>query len=136
MDTQGTAEAFVRALDTEDFDATEAILAPSCVYQFRGAETLGGAKIVASYRAAAEWASESFDRIRYESSLQQETPTRFRVRFIDLTEHGGRSHRHECEQVFTVDADGRIDSIEHIDLPGERERLRAFLDGVGVKPRS
>ncbi len=133
MGPQSTASAFVKALDTEDFGAAQGLLAPGCAYAFRGKITRGAGEIVDSYRAAAAWASASFDRIRYESALTQESPARFRVRFVDLTDHAGQSHRHECEQVFTVDAQSLIDRIEHVDLPGERERLDAFLERVGVK---
>ncbi len=136
MGPQTTASAFVRALDTEDFDGAQRLLAPDCEYRFRGKTTRGAGEIVDSYRAAAAWASASFDRIRYESALTQESPERFRVRFIDLTDHAGRSHRHECEQVFTLDARGRINRIEHIDLAGEREKLDAFLKRVGAERRS
>ena len=133
MEAQTTAAGFVRALDTEEFDRVEGFLAPGCVYQFRGKTSRGAGKIVDSYRAAAAWASASFDRIRYESSLTREAPGRFRVRFVDLTDHAGHAHRHECEQVFTINADGQIDRIEHVDLPGERERLDVFLERVGVR---
>ncbi|MEZ6243175.1 MAG: nuclear transport factor 2 family protein [Phycisphaerales bacterium] len=60
---------------------------------------------------------------------------RFRVRFVDLTLHRGVRHRHECEQVVLVGPSGLIEQIEHVDLPGERERLGAFFARVGVKAR-
>lgn len=130
------AQAFVHALDVEDFTAAQSLLDPDCVYQFRGKQTRTANAIIDSYRAAADWARASFDSIRYESDLIQESPTRFRVRYADLTDHAGQSHRHECEQVFTFNSKGRIDTIEHVDLPGERERLDAFLESVGVSRRA
>ncbi len=132
MQRSDIARAFVHALDHEDFAAAEPLLAPDCVYTIRSETIQSATEIIASYRAAAEWARTSFDRIRYESQLTQESPSRFRVRYIDLTDHRGLTHRHECEQVFTFNNANQIDTIEHIDLPGERERLDTFLDRVGV----
>lgn len=127
-------ETFVRALDLEEFARAQACLAADCVYEFRGRRLVSPPAIIASYRRAARWASASFDRIRYESAITVEAPGRYRVRFVDLTDHAGRSHRHECEQVLRTDRDGLIIGIEHIDLPGERERLADFLARVGVAP--
>ncbi len=138
---------FVSTLDREDFAGTRGVIDPACVYVFRGTEMRGAEAIVGSYAAAAEWARESFDQIRYESAIADEGEDgdgrrRFRVRFVDLTRHKGVDHRHECEQVVFVgsppaggERSGLIERIEHVDLPGERERLLAFLERVGVRPR-
>lgn len=134
MEATETAERFVTALDREDFETAAACVAMDCVYRFRGTELVGPTEIIVSYRKSAAWARASFDGMRYESRLAGEEPGRWRVRYTDLTEHRGLTHRHECEQVLWSDAAGLIGRIEHVDLPGEREKLMAFLASVGVEP--
>lgn len=138
-ETQAAARAFAQALDHDDFDSAERMLAINCVYSLRGNEINGRAAIIKSYRAASAWASANFDQIRYESSITPESSSpsapAFRVRFLDLTTHQGISHRHQCEQVLTLNAKGEIVRIQHIDLPGERERLDAYLARIGVQRR-
>ncbi len=149
MDARGVVERFVTALDHEDFADVARVISPGCVYVFRGAEMRGGGEVAGSYAAAAAWARGSFDSIRYESCVTDEGEDgegrrRFRIRFVDLTKHKGVDHRHECEQVVCVGVGGSegddggaglIERIEHVDLPGERERLAAFLMRVGVASR-
>jgi limonene-1,2-epoxide hydrolase len=127
------AQQFARALDREDYATAARMLEPACTYEIRGATIHGAAKIIGSYRQAGDWASAAFDEIRYESAVRESADGSFRIRFVDLTRHGDLHHRHECEQVVEVSATGLVTRIRHVDLPGERERLDAFLAACGIE---
>ncbi len=124
---------FARALDEEDYDAASALLDAACVYDIRGERHCGPDAIIASYRSAGEWVRETFDAVAYESAVRLESDPEFVIEFADLLTHAGVHHRHECEQRVRVDGDRKIVRIEHIDLPGETERLSAYLTRVGVE---
>lgn len=129
-----TAERFASALDREDYAAAEACLAPDCEYHIRGMVHAGPAAILASYRAAGEGAAARFDSVRYESSVRPAPDGGAVIGFVDHLERRGERHTHRCEQRLSFDASGRIRRIEHVDLPGEREALAAFLAGAGPTP--
>lgn len=127
-----TARALAEALDRSDEAAARPLLAPGCVYDLGGRRLVGPDAILASYRASAEWATAHFDQVRYESRVRPETAGRVAVTYVDHLARGGRSLTYTCEQWLTVDADGRVARIEHRDLPGEPEALRAYFDAVGL----
>ncbi len=125
--------ALAEALDRDDFARVAPLLAPDCTYD-TGAEVLRGpAAIVASYRAATEWAHAHLDLVRYESAVEPADGSDVGVRFTDRVEHRGRPHVHQCRQVFTVGADGRVTRIVHQELPGESAAMQAFLDACGLE---
>lgn len=125
------ARAFANALDADDFAAAAGLLAQGCVYSIRDASHEGPDAIVASYREGSEKAG-LFDGCRYESAVEDTAVGRATVRFLDHLTHAGEEHTHSCLQHLGFAADGRIESIRHEDLPGERSALKAFCDRVGV----
>lgn len=86
-------------------------------------------EIVASYRAAHERAVSTLDGIVYRSSLEAIAPGTVRVRFEDIIEVGGRTHRYRCVQEMSVGRSKRVERIVHGELEGERAALEAFLGG-------
>lgn len=128
-----TATAFAQALDEENYDRATSLLAEDCKYHFRGKITTGRDEIIRSYQQAGEWAATSFENIRYESRVTTKDTHTARIRFADITAHNGLHHRHECEQLVHVNDANQITRIEHIDLPGERDRLLAFLAKCGIE---
>lgn len=119
------------ALDADDFDAARALLAPDAAYVMRD-ETLRGADaILGSYRDATRSAHATFDEVRYRSEVVRASGRAATIRFHDELRAGDRWLHHACEQDVELDADGRVARIVHRDLPGERERLIAFLDETG-----
>ena len=123
--------AIAQALDADDFPAVAALLAEDCVYDTGGQVLRGPRAIVASYRAATEWAHAHLDSIRYESALEAPAGDEVGVVFTDRVVHRGRRHVHQCRQAFTV-RDGRVTRIVHHELPGESAAMRAFLDACGL----
>ena len=120
------AEAFAESLDRGDWRAAEALLAPDCVYAFRGGSLAGPQAILASYRMIDAWAKRSFDSVRYESRVEAMGDGRARIHFRDLMDHAGHHLDFRCQQLVTTDEAGRIRHLEHVDLPGESEKADAF----------
>ncbi len=133
MDAGEVVRALAAALDRDDFARVAPLLAADCAYD-TGREILRGpAAIVASYRAATEWAHAHLDSIQYESAVEPAVGDDVGVIFTDRVEHQGRPHVHQCRQVFTVGRDGRVTHIVHHDLPGESAAMKAFFDACGLE---
>lgn len=128
------------ALDRDDFVMASGFVHPECVYESPGGRMVGRDAIIDSYRKNAEWARAAFDRIEYESSVEPMADGRFRVTYTDRTWHTPRTtapeplaHVYQCQQILTVNEDGLITHIEHVEIPGQRQALEAYLTKCGVK---
>lgn len=125
---------FAAALDAEDYDAVRALLADSCVYR-KGAELHTGAEaVVASYQRIGNSARDRFDKLEYTSAVTARGDNEAAIEFTDRITHGGATHVYRCRQRIRTDGAGRIERIEHEELPGERERLNAFLVSLSSTP--
>ena len=124
------AERFARALDDGDWDAAASLLHPECRYACRGTLQTGPS-LLDAYRTTDEWAKATFESVRYESRVEVEDG-RARIHFRDLMDHGEHHLDFRCQQLVSVDDDGRIIEIEHIDLPGETEKADRFNRACGV----
>lgn len=123
---------FAALLDQRRYDDLADVLAAECVYEFRGGTIQGAQGIIQTYRTSTEWGFEVFDRTEFESEIFPVSEDSARVRFTDHLFLGDAGHRHVCEQVVTVNDEGRIMRIEHVDLPGETDALNAFMKSCGV----
>lgn len=128
----GTARAFARALDEEDYAAAHRLLSPTCVYRYQDATFQGPDAIVAEYRKNGDAVAELFDAIAYESDVERATESQAVITFVDRIRHGAYELVHTCEQHVTLDDEGLIKKIEHRDLPGEQEALDAFYRVTGL----
>jgi hypothetical protein len=123
---------FTHALDADDFAVARSCLATDCVYEIRGEVVHGADAIIESYAAASKKARHTFDSVRYESALEDLGDDRARVLYTDIITHGGREHRHRCQQELTARSDGLIVHIVHHDMAGELEALDAFMESCGI----
>ena len=123
---------FARALDEARFDEVAALLSRDCEYVIRGKTLRGVAEIVGSYREADEWVKATFDGIEYESSLAEIAEDSVLIEFVDRITHGGEELTHRCHQRIAADNEGRVCTIEHIDLPGEKGAVDAFNKRHGI----
>lgn len=136
VDVAAIATAFARALDADDFETAATFLAPDCLY-VTGAETLDGPRaILESYERNSAWARQNLDAVEYESTLVSTNGASASIAFLDRVAKGTETLDHRCRQTYDVDARGLIVRIEHHDLPGEREKLRAFFDKCGIVSRT
>ena len=72
------------------------------------------------------------ESVAYESRVRLESRGKAVVTFIDRLHHARIEHMYSCEQALELTADGTICRITHLELPGERAALSAFLQQVGV----
>jgi uncharacterized protein len=127
----GVARRFARSLDEEDYEVAIALLSRDCLYQCRDNQMRGPAEIIASYQASAELARASFDGIAYESAASALTATEARIDFADHLRRGERHLVFRCWQRLKVDEAGLIVEIEHFDLEGQRDALKALMEDEG-----
>ena len=127
------AARFAKALDDEDYPTAAACLAGNCIYDTPERTYRGVCEVIGSYWKHGDWASRNLDSVGYRSAVRDGSDGEVIVEFIDHIEHAGASHTYRCEQRLAFDDRGRISRITHIDLPGERERLRVFFRNVGVE---
>ncbi len=128
-----TARSFAAALDRGDWDGVRRLLDPECIYDCRGTTTVGPKAIVGSYAAVDAWVHDTFENVAYQSTIEDRSPTEALITFRDQMSHGAHQLDFRCQQRIEVNASGLLVRIEHIDLPGEREKADRFNDACGVR---
>ncbi len=124
---------FARALDRSDFAAAGRFLSPDCRYVFKEATLIGPDDILGSYAENDAWARRELDRVEYRSRVSPQADGTYAVLFIDRIARHGSCHEYRSRQEITLDERGTIAQIVHRELPGEREKLDAFLAGCGIR---
>jgi hypothetical protein len=130
--TKSVAQRFASLLDGNDIAAVGCLLAENCEYKTRAGTLVGRESILESYRETNDWAKANLHEVIYESRVIEVNVTSASVLFIDKLRHKGLSHTYECVQRVTLNQRRIIEHIEHIELPGRREALSAFLQSVGI----
>ncbi len=128
-----TALRFAAVLDAGDWDAARALLSPMCGYECRGSTTEGPDAIVASSREVGEWVAATFTDVRDASAIVATAPGWVTLELRDHMAHGAHVLDFRCRQRLAIDADGQIEVVEHIDLPGEREKADESNAACGVE---
>ena len=126
------AKRFAAALDRCDFDKAALYLSPDCRYRTRSEELVGPEAIMASYRDSAEWATGTLEQVVYENDVRKSGDDLI-ILFTDRIAHRGQAHEYRSRQHLTIDEKGKITRILHEELPGEREKLHAFLARLRVR---
>lgn len=121
------AERFAKGLDAQDYETARGLLSGECKYRCRGEEYVGPSAIIASYRENGDAAECKFDAVRYESAVGVLPDGTALIQYTDHLSRNGRHFTFQCEQVVEIGEDGLIARIEHHDLPGQQERLAAFM---------
>jgi hypothetical protein len=126
-----TGRRLANALDAEDYGAAQACLAADCVYHRLSGVLTGREAIVASYRENAAAGRQRFDAVQYESFVESLGAGEVLITYTDRVRLGHRSHDFRCQQRIWIRVGGLVAEIRHEELPGERERLAAFLEVGG-----
>ncbi|MHC4600032.1 MAG: hypothetical protein ACYS47_13600 [Planctomycetota bacterium] len=126
------AIAFATSLDREDHAAAAGFLDENCVYYIGDRCMQGREEIVSAYRENAERARRVFDTVIYSHSVTQTDHREFLILFLDAIRHEGTPFVHKCKQKIVFNNAERIDLIIHHDIPGEREKLEAFMRERGI----
>ncbi len=124
---------FAEALDKSNWEDSLSCLNENCSYGFRGDITHGSEAIISMYKTIGEWVLETFESVRYESSVDEISEDQARINFRDLLDHEGHHLDFRCQQLIRVGEDGRIIHIEHIDIEGEPEKVVQFNEKCKVK---
>lgn len=125
-------EQFAQALDGEDYQAARMLLSAKCIYNSTSGTRTGPAQVIESYKSNGDWAAAAFDSIRYESHVEPEANDEWMITFTDHIHHKGKHLVHKCGQILTVNQEGLIETIEHRDIRGEKEKLEEFLRDTGI----
>lgn len=125
-------ETLARALDDDDYETAASALAEGVEYTIGDRVLSGRDVVVASYREASEMAHRMFDGVGYgHEVIHTDDPNSFRVEYWDELTIAGETLTHRAEQHVAVDPETGVTHITNVDLPGERERVDAFLERHG-----
>ena len=132
MNASDLATGFARCLDNNDFSGARQYLATDCKYLYEDVELRGPNAILASYEGNYLSAKDFLDEIIFESEVEPLEENSVKVHYLDRLRKGDHWHEHRCQQELHF-LDGKISRIGHIDLAGEKEKLNAFFQRVGIK---
>lgn len=119
---------FAKSLDNTLFDEARIYMHDDCHYFFRDSEIKNADDIIQSYRKNYEEGSKKLDEIVFISRVEEISNNIFIIHYTDRLRKGSVWHEHHCQQKVEM-RDGKIAVITHTDLPGEAERLKAFIEG-------
>lgn len=126
-------ERLAVALDGDDYPTAASVMAERVRYTIGDQELTGPDAVVASYRTASEMAHRLFDQVEYgHSVIPTDDPHTFRVSYSDTLTVAGETLRHMAEQEVTVAPDAGVVRIVNVELPGEKEKVDAFLERHGL----
>ncbi len=126
-------ETLARALDADDYEMAASVLSDQVEYSIGGDVFNGPVAVLASYREASEMAHRLFDNVSYGHEVNAtDDPLSFRVSYSDELTVGEETLKHMAEQHVTVAAEEGVVKIVNVDLPGEREKVDAFMTRHGL----
>ncbi len=127
------ARSFAAALDACDFATASACLASDCRYDGPRGICFGPQAIIESYRESDARARRDFDSVGYRSETIAEGHDSVRLTYFDEIHYGSATYTYRCCQLLRFNQQGRIEHIEHVELPNERNRLREFCKSCGIQ---
>ncbi len=127
------AKAFVKVMDSEDYEPAKQFLTKDCRYKVGEVLYSGPDAIIETYKSHHDFAKSTFDSIVYKSELSQKSDLEFEVTYIDIITHRQKTHTYKCKQFFFLNSENKITQITHEDIPGEYERIKAFYEEIGLR---
>lgn len=126
-------EQLAEALDRDDYTAAASTMADRVEYSIGDRELTGPKAVVDSYRTASGVAHSLFDRVEYGHQVSTtDDPNTFRVSYSDTLILSGETLTHMAEQHVTVAPGEGVVRIINVDVPGERDKVDAFLERHGL----
>lgn len=130
-----TAQLFGTSLDQDDFATTKTVLSPDCRYLIGEDELVGPVAIAGSYEENMIAGRKKLDQLEWgQCRIEELSPTEFYVHFTDYLTHRSQSYTHRCKQKLTINENGLIVLIQHIDDPEEQAKLNSYYESVGLPP--
>jgi hypothetical protein len=127
------AQDFASCMDNDDFSKAKTFLANNCKYYIQDNFFNTPEAIIATYKEHSDYAKSTFDSVIYKSQIQQISPLEFEAIYIDIISKNGKSHNYQCKQIINFDQSFRIIRIQHVEIPGEHERILNFYSEIGLK---
>ncbi len=122
-------EKLAEALDGDDYATAASVMADRVEYTIGDKHVSGADAVVGSYREASEMAHRLFDRVEYSHHVMPtDDANTFRVSYSDTLTVAGETLNHMAEQHVTVSPDKGVVRIVNVEVPGEREKVDAFLE--------
>ncbi len=134
MQKEQVAKAFGTFLDEDDFPAVKRLLEEDCLYEINGETIKGKDKIVDLYQANMLEGRQKFDELKWgRSKIIKLNEYEFEVHFSDFLKHKGIEHNYNCKQILKLGDSNLIHKIIHVELPGQKEALKAFYKAVDLE---
>ncbi len=128
------ATLFGEYLDNDNFDAVRKLISSDCEYTIGGKILTGKEEILDLYETNMKEGKELFDELVWgDSKVEQIGDQEYEVYFSDFLTHKGITHNYNCKQRLVLNDAEEIIRIAHIELPGEKEKLKVFYQKVGIK---
>ena len=129
-----TAIKFGTLLDQDDFSNFKLLLKPNCIYEIGDQIYNNRAAIAGLYEKNMKEGKVKFDELVWgKSEIKQVSENEYDVYFSDFLKHQGIEHNYKCKQRITINENHLVEKIVHMELPGEREKLLAFYEKVGLR---
>ncbi len=126
-------ERFAQALDDEDYGTAALCLTADAEYNSGDKVFYGVDAILDSFKQAAKNGRKTFDSVVFAHEISTQAPTD--IRFLDILSRNGAEFVLDHTMHVTISDRGRISHLRLTYPPGEKERLRAFLDKTaGAQP--
>lgn len=131
---QDIATQFGTFLDNDNFEAVKKLLSHNCKYLI-GDDILSGPENIShSYQQNMIEGRKKLDKLEWgKSSIEIISESEYYVHFTDYLTHKEKGHIFKCKQKLTINKKGQIIRIEHINEPGEQDKLDRYYKEVGLK---
>jgi len=128
-----TAEKFGQSLDNDDFDLAIELISDDCKYVIGSSTLIGPVKICNSYEQNMIDGRNKLDGLEWgKSRIESISNSEFYVHFTDYLTHKKVKYVHRCKQKLTIDTNGKITNIKHVEDKDEQDRLSRFYAEVGL----
>ena len=126
---------FVNLLTPGNFDEAQIWLSTSCEYSYNDGVLLGE-EIIGAFRASHNNAKNRLDDIVYlDGTVEKIEGQNVHVIVKDKISANGKNYVYTDRLIITCNdknGHGSIDRIEHSPINGEKEKLHAFFESIGL----
>jgi hypothetical protein len=118
-------QQFATAVDSNRYEDAAKLLAVNCEYHYSEGNYQGRVSVINIYRMNHLQMKKMFDEVMYSSWVDNMTNGLFKINFLDKIRKGALWHELRSSQLIKCQNEFIVD-IEHRDVAGEAEGLRAF----------
>ena len=130
------AKKLALCLDLDDFTTAREFINDNYIYKTADKILHGPTEILNSFKENSFSAREKFDEIYYRSTVKMLAPNKFELTYFDDLIKEKYKHTYICKQIVTVNASGKIEMIEHEEIPEQLSLLQLYYESIGLKNNS